>query len=309
MSLQLRLLTIAMRWVAKPMLARVKDPVKARWGFVILCKGLRIPPFVLHQVEVGRVPLHWISVKRRRTDWVILYLHGGGYIAGSPTTHLGLTARIAEMTGLQVASPDYRLAPEHPAPAAFEDAVKAHEMILAKGTAPDRIIVAGDSAGGGLALALLADLCGRGLGPAGLFAFSPWTDLTMSSESLVTNSDADPLLPVARMSEAVEMVRGNLSPADPRLSPLAAVFEAPPPVFLQVGQSEILRDDSRRMADSLRRVGGQVQLDEWPGCPHVWHMLDGMLPEARKALVDVAGFVGRLVAATSGQDFVDTDRR
>ena len=167
MSLRLRLLTTVMRRLVRPLLSRVNDPGMAQRGLAVLCRFLPVPPYVLHLVDAGPVPLHWISVKRRRTDWVILYLHGGGYIAGSPTTHLALTARIAKMTGLQLASPDYRLAPDFTAPAAFEDVRAAHEQLLAKGYAPDRIILAGDSAGGGLALALLADLCRRALTPCG----------------------------------------------------------------------------------------------------------------------------------------------
>ena len=295
MSLRLRLMTLAMRWVAKPLLALVKDPGKARRGFAFLSKALRIPPFVLLLIDQGPVALHWISVKRRRTDWVILYLHGGGYIAGSPVTHLGMTARIAKMTGLQVVSPDYRLAPDYPAPAAFDDATAAHSLVLAKGFAPDRIILAGDSAGGGLALALLADLCQRGLAPAGLFAFSPWTDLAMTGASLTANADGDPLLPAFRMTEAVAMVLGSLDQRDPRVSPLYGEFVNPPPVLLQVGKSEILLDDSRRIAEVLRKAGGTVQLDVWPGCPHVWQLLDGYLPEGRQALTSVAAFVDRLI--------------
>lgn len=296
MSLRLRITTLAMRWVAKPLLARVKDPFKARRDFSFLCRALRVPPYVLHLIDHGPVSLNWISVKRQRADWVILYLHGGGYIAGSPLTHLGLTARLAKITGLQVASPNYRLAPDYPAPAAFDDAKSAHSLVVAKGYAPGCIILAGDSAGGGMALALLADLCRNGLTPAGLFAFSPWTDLAMTGASLRKNAERDPLLPVNRMTEAVSMVLGKLDRRDARVSPLYSGFADPPPVLLQVGQSEILLDDSRRIADLLRNAGGNVQLDEWQDCPHVWQMLDGFLPEAREALSDVAAFVRKLIA-------------
>jgi epsilon-lactone hydrolase len=298
MSIRLRLLTFAMRWVVRPVLARTKGAAAARRGLSLLSRFFRVPPYVLHLVDTTGVTLHWISVRRRNADWVILYLHGGGYVAGNPVTHLGLTARIAKLTGLQVMAPDYRLAPEHPAPAAFEDEKAAHGALLAKGFAPDKIILGGDSAGGGLALALLADLCVRGLTPAGLFAFSPWTDLAMTGQSLQGNAAKDALLPVHRMSEAVGLVLGTLVARDPRISPLYAAFDHPPPVLLQVGSGEILLDDSRRMAEVLRRAGGQVELAEWADCPHVWHLLDGYLPEARRALNDVAAFVSGLVAGT-----------
>ncbi len=299
MSLRLRLLTPIMRWLVRPVLARKTDIQAARRDFAFLSQFLRVPPYVLHLVDPSRVPLHWISVRRRHLDWVILYLHGGGYVVGSPVSHLGLAARLAKLTGMQVAAPDYRLAPENPAPAAFDDARAAHAALLAKGYAADRIILGGDSAGGGVVLALLADLCARGLWPAGLFALSPWTDLAMQGDSLQGNASADPLLPASRIADLVGMVSGDLSMTDPRISPLYARFDAPPPVFLQVGSVEILLDDSRRIAKALRQAGGQVELAEWPGCPHVWQMLDGYLPEARRALVDVAGFVGRLVTLSS----------
>jgi monoterpene epsilon-lactone hydrolase len=292
MSLRLRLFTLLMRWLVQPVVATSKDPAKARRGFRVMAWFFRVPPFVLHLVEAGRV--HWISVGRRDADWVILFLHGGGYITGSPVTHLGLAARIAKLTGVQVASVDYRLAPEHPAPAALEDAIAAHAMLLAKGYPAGRIILGGDSAGGGLALALLADLCARGMAPAGLFAFSPWTDLAMTGDSLTVNEGLDPLLPVRRMPDLVQIVLGDMDAADPRISPLYAHFNQPPPVLLQVGSVEILLDDSRRMAEVLRRAGGEVQLAIWPGCPHVWQMLDGYLPEARQALVQVRDFVAGL---------------
>ena len=306
MSLRLRLLIPFLRWVARPLLSRVQDPSLARRNFAFLSRFLPVPPLVLHLVDEGQVRLHWISSRRRRSDWVILYLHGGGYIAGSPHTHLALAARIARLTGLQVACPDYRLAPEFPAPAAFDDAVSTHADLLARGYAADHVILAGDSAGGGLALALLADLCQRGRAPAGLFAFSPWTDLAMTGASLRTNAARDPLLPVHRMKEAVAMVAGALDPRDPRVSPLYATFANPPPVLLQVGREEILLDDSRRIADSLRHAGGRVQLDVWPGCPHVWQMLDHLIPEGRAALKEVARFVAEVVRV---QDLVATARR
>jgi monoterpene epsilon-lactone hydrolase len=294
MSLRLRLFTLVMRWLVQPLLAATKDPAQARREFNRMSRFLRVPPYLLHLSDPGPVPVHWISVKPRNAEWVILYFHGGGYITGSPDTHVGLAGRIAKLTGLHVASVDYRLAPEHQAPAAFEDARAAHAALLAKGYPPGRIILGGDSAGGGLALALLADLCARGVQPAGLFAFSPWNDLAMTGDSLVANEGRDPLLPVRRMPDLVEMVLGEMEPRDPRISPMYAQFDRPPPVLLQVGSVEILLDDSCRMAEVLRQADGDVRLAIWPGCPHVWHLLDGYLPEARQALLEVRDFVDGL---------------
>lgn len=209
------------------------------------------------------------------------------YVAGSPATH---AATLGRLSRLAVVAPDYRKAPEHPAPAAFEDAQAAHAALLAQGWAPGQIILGGDSAGGGLALALLADLCARDLRSAGLIAFSPWTDLTLSGPSLRDNAAADPLLPVSRIAEAVAMVRGALDQGDPRLSPLFARFDRPPPVLILAGSDEVLSDDSRRMAAVLQAAGGAVTLEEVPKAPHVWPIFDGWLPEARAALHEAARF-------------------
>ena len=246
--------------------------------------------------ERGTPDLHYLSVRRGNAGKVVLYFHGGAYVMGSARTHLAPLSRLARLTGLQIVVPDYRLAPEHPAPAAFQDAVVAHVALLAKGYQPQDIILGGDSAGGGLALALMADLCARNLRPAGLFAFSPWTDFAMSGDSLRRNAAIDPALPVGRMRETVDLVLQGFPPQDPRISPLYAPFNAPPPVFVQVGAEEILLDDSFRMAQVLRDAGGQVTCDVWNGCPHVWHMLDGYIPEARAALVATAAFVATLQA-------------
>ena len=300
MSLRLSVLNWAVRWIARPLLERTADGDRAKRDFALLARLQRVAPYMLHLVDPGTVPLHWISVKRPQPNWVILYLHGGAYLSGSPVTHLGLMARLSKLTEMQVAAPDYRLAPEHPAPAAFDDAVAVHARLLAMGYPAERIILGGDSAGGGLALAVMADLCRRGLQPAGLFAFSAWTDFALTGASLLTNAARDPLLPVARMPEVVALVLGDVDARDPRISPLHAKFEAPPPVFLQVGTEEILLDDSRRMAEVLQQAGGQVTLQEWPDCPHVWQMLDGYVPEARQALIQTADFIGSLTMPQSG---------
>lgn len=284
-----------MRRVIRHRLLHTKTPQQARRDFERAAGLFRRPPFVLHLPDSATPARHWISVGTPHPDWVMLYFHGGAYFAGSPRTHQGLIARLSKLTGLRVLAPSYRLAPEHPAPAAFADARAAHAALLSKGYAPQHIVLGGDSAGGGLALALLADLCARDLRPAGLFALSPWTDLALTGASLTGNAAADPLLPIERVAEAVGYVRGALHATDPRLSPLYASFAAPPPVWLQVGTTEILRDDTLRMAGLLRQSGGQAHVTEWPGAPHVWQIFDGYIPEARAALAEVARFVRGLI--------------
>lgn len=294
MSLRRAWLSLALRVLVRPNLATTMTPARARLSFRRVARFFRVPPYLLHLERDGGPPLHWFSVGRAACDGVILYFHGGAYVAGGPETHAGLAGRLAKLSALPVVAPQYRLAPEHPAPAAFEDARAAHAALLGKGYAPGQIILAGDSAGGGLALALLADLCQRGLRPAGLVAMSPWTDLGLTGASLVSNAATDSLLPARRMAEAAAMVLDGLTPEDPRLSPLYAGFVAPPPVLIQVGTGEILLDDSRRMAVHLRAAGGAVSLSEWPDCPHVWQIFDGYLPEARAALTELAAFIRAL---------------
>lgn len=291
MSLRLQALVFGLRLVFRPMLARTFTPAKARQDFSRVSHLFRMPPFLLHQVQPGAPDLHWVRAGPIHPRRIILYLHGGGYVVGSPLAYRGMLGRLSRLTGLHVVAPAYRLAPEHPAPAAFDDAVRTHGVLMAQGYGAGDIVLGGDSAGGGLALALLAHLCAKGQHPAGLFAISPWTDLSMAGETLHSNAAADPILPVAQMPQVIGLVKGGLAVTDPRLSPLFAKFAAPPPVLLQVGTTEILLDDTRRMAEVLRGAGGQVEVVQWPDVPHVWHLGDGYVPEARAALREIVGFV------------------
>lgn len=301
-STRLRLVAVLSRRIAKPRLAATPGPLAARAEYDRVAPLLfPRPPGLVHLVDAPRADgtpaVHWLSCGAPAARGVLLFLHGGAYVAGSPRTHAGLIGTLARATGLRAAAPAYARAPERPAPAAFDDAVAAHARLLALGHAPAEIVLAGDSAGGGLALALLADLCRRDLRPAGLAAFSPWTDLALTGESLVRNAAADPLLPVSRIAELVGHVRGALPPQDPRLSPLYAAYSAPPPVLIQVGRSEILHDDATRMAARLRAAGGEVRLSAWDGVPHAWHLLGRRLPEARAAIAEAGAFLRAVLRA------------
>jgi acetyl esterase/lipase len=225
-------------------------------------------------------------------DGVILYLHGGAYVIGAPETHRAMLARLSEMTGLQTVLPNYRLAPEHPFPAAIEDALAAYQALIARGYRAEQIILGGDSAGGGLCLALLHAICHGDLPrPGGVFAFSPWTDLTLSGDSLKTNAAADPFLPADRVAELRDMYLDGHDPSDPRASPQFGAFDGAPPVLIQVGTSEILLDDSKRMEQALQAQGVQAQLTIWPRVPHVWQIFQGRLPQADRALKEVSDFI------------------
>ena len=291
MSWQADVLRFGARNWARSALRKARDIPSARQHFERMARRfLQVPPGTLAlQGTVGGVPGQWVE-NRARGIGILLYFHGGAYMLGSSRTHAGLAAAIAQRTGLRAFLPDYRLAPEHPFPAAFEDAVAAYDGLLTMGHAPSEIIIGGDSAGGGLALALLAHLCVEGRKPAGLFTFSPWTDLTLTGASLVTNAAREQLLPANRMTATRALILGGAKPqdaSDPRLSPLHAQFPAPPPVQIHVAESEVLRDDALRMRGRL--PGAEIKLAG--DLPHVWPMLHAWLPEARATLDDTARFI------------------
>lgn len=294
MSRRLRLLNAVLRRVVKPRLAATSSIGEARRDLDRMAARFLLRPPYLRQQRSGREPvLHWISAGPVSQERVILYFHGGAYIAGRPENFLSLIGRLSQMTSLPIAAPAYRLAPEHPAPAAFDDACRAHARLLELGSAPNQIVLGGDSAGGGLALALLARLCEDDLRPAAVFAISPWVDLGLSSRSISENARCDPFLPSARLQRASELALGDMPSNDPRVSPLFASYEAPPPVQLHVGTTEMLRDDSRRIAAHLRAAGGSVELNEWEDVPHIWPIFDGYIPEARECIGSVARFIAQ----------------
>lgn len=290
MSWQLTLLNAQLRWLIKPILHRTKGPEQARADFERTARWFfRTPPGLSHIVRPNR--LHWLRSGPAQRGQVILYFHGGGYVAGSPRSHAGLVGRLARLSGVEVCAPDYRLAQEAPFPAAFEDACAAWSALRDMGYKADNIVLGGDSAGGGLALALLAHVLARGEAPAGLFAFSPWTDLACTGSSLQDNAHLDAVLPVARIHELVDIYLHGTDPKDPRASPLYAGFTTPPPILIQYSETEILRDDSLRMAKRLRAAGADVTLSAEKDAPHVWQIFDGWLPEARISLREAARFV------------------
>ncbi|MGP9789639.1 alpha/beta hydrolase [Roseinatronobacter sp. NSM] len=293
MSWQLKALRVFLRHAARRSLARQPDSIAARrWferGAWLNARGRPWTGFVPDQL--GQVPALW-SARPATTDPVVLYFHGGGYVMGSPRTHAALAAFLTRKTGYETCLPDYRLAPEHPFPAAFDDALAVWQALVARGHDPARIVLGGDSAGGGLALALLAHLCStRAPRPACVFAFSPFTDLTLSGVSIRTNAASEILLPVQRLEQLRQRVLQGAEASDPRISPLFGSFTKAPPVLIQVARREILRDDSLRMATHLRSFGGTVTVQEWGNLPHVWQYFHGWLPEARKALRDCADFI------------------
>jgi phosphinothricin tripeptide acetyl hydrolase len=237
-------------------------------------------------------PGEWLRPPAARSDGALLYLHGGGYVIGSPRSHRHLAAAIARSAGLPALLLDYRLAPEHPFPAALEDAVAAFEWLLARGIAPERIVLAGDSAGGGLTVATLLALRDRQLpGAGGGVCISPWVDLTCSGATYTTKKDADPIVTSESITMMARAYIGGGDPRRPLVSPLFADLRGLPPLLVQVGSEEVLLDDARGLGERARAAGVDVTIREWPTMIHVWHWFLPMLTEAERAIDDIGAFV------------------
>jgi acetyl esterase/lipase len=233
-----------------------------------------------------------------RPPRIVFHLHGGAYIVGSPRSYRELTWRLAAAGGADVVTIDYRLAPEHCYPAASDDALAAYAALLASGHAPSVIVVSGDSAGGNLALATLLRARDAGLPlPAAAVLLSPWTDMTGASRSLVDNATRDAMLPASRLRDIVACVAPGMDAAAPLLSPVYADLRGLPPLLVHASDSEILRDDARRLAAHVTASGGSVRYREWPDMPHVFQAFARLLPTAREALDEIGGFIRAATAA------------
>lgn len=216
---------------------------------------------------------------------MLLYLHGGAYTAGSPRSHRPLVARLADAARSVAVAADYRLGPEHRFPTAVEDATAVYRALLEGGTEPGGLLVAGDSAGGGLALALVLALKAAGLPqPAGVFVISPWADLTQSGASYRTKADSDPMITKAGLDKNALDYLGGLDPRDPLASPVFGDFAGVAPVLIQTGSEEALLSDSLTMADVLAHARVAVRLEVWPEMIHVFHAWSGGLQAARRAI-------------------------
>lgn len=251
-------------------------------------------------VVAGGVPGEWIVPPGAEESRVLLYLHGGGYVIGSVNTHRDMVSRIARAAQARALAIDYRLAPEHPFPAAVEDATAAYRWLLASGMPAERIVIAGDSAGGGLTLATLLALRDAGdLLPAAAVCISPWTDLAVTGESMDTKADVDPMIRKAEAIEGAKLYLAGADPKTPLASPLYADLSGLPHLLIQVGTHETLQDDSVRLAERARAAGVDVTLEQWEEMIHVWHFFAFILPEAQQAIDRIGQFVREHVPALS----------
>jgi acetyl esterase/lipase len=243
-------------------------------------------------VENGKVRGEWLEVDETEPG-VILYFHGGGYVSCSAATHRPITAALSRLSRRRVFSLNYRLAPEHRYPAALCDAVAAYRWLLEEEGVPAKLIsLAGDSAGGGLVLGALLRLRDEGLQlPSCAVCFSPWTDLAGKGESMHFNDGRCAMFRSSNITEFAAAYLGETSPLDSYASPAFADLKGLPPVLLQVGSTELLLDDSRRVHDKIQETGGESRLEIYDDLFHCWQMMDGFLPEARTALTQAAEFI------------------
>ena len=296
MSWQNVALTWALRHWIKPTSLHTPDVARSRKVTSRVPFGAKLAPgWRIRTEHAAGLNGEWIEpaapdhAARRRC---ILYFHGGAYIAMSAKTHRAITSRLAVWSDARLFALDYRLAPENPFPAALDDALAAYRALIAAGTPPSRIVVAGDSAGGGLALALLLALRNAADQlPAAAVLFSPWTDLAATGNSIVANNSADPVFFGSWVASIARYYLADTPSTDPLVSPVYADLTGLPPLLIQVGDTEVLLDDSRRVAENARQVGVEATLQIWPGPPHGWHIFASILPEARAALRDAGGFI------------------
>jgi acetyl esterase/lipase len=293
-SLRTKALTALLRFGARQRLTPETDVAALRYRFEQLdARHLRVPRDVERiAVDWGGVAAEWIAVPESRPDRIILLLHGGSFAFRFPNAHAGLAARLCRLLRARALIPDYRLAPEHPFPAAADDCESVYRTLLAAGRSASEIVLCGDSAGGNLALVTLVRARAAGLPlPACAVLLSPALDCTLTSPSMATFDGEDPMLALANLL----VLRGFYTPdptryTDPEVSPLFADFAGLPPLFLQTGEKEMLRDEAIRAAERADAAGVHVELEIWPGVPHGFQVA-GFLPEAALAVRHIQRFV------------------
>ena len=249
-------------------------------------------------VTVGGTPAEWVRAPRVDRGRVLLYLHGGGYVMGSPTTHRKLAGDLSRAAGSSVLVLDYPLAPEGPFPAGLEAAVAAH-LVLVDEFGSGRLAVGGDSAGGGLALAALLALRDRGHElPAAAVALSPWVDLVDCDHTTSAQAAVDPIIHPEGLIRMRDLYVGAADPAQALVSPARADLSELPPLLIQVGEAEVLLDEGVRLAAAAEEAGVDVTLERWPEMPHVWQVFAGRVPEATKAVETIGRFVADRLGRT-----------
>lgn len=291
---RLPLIKLAIRTMRLYALSRKYEVTRQRLNKLASLKPLprqcRVTP-----VDAGGVPAEWVSWEGEDdSDRVILYLHGGGYVICSPTTHRPLALRFARSCRGRALLIDYRLAPEEPHPAALEDAVAAYRWLLGSGIKPSRIVIIGDSAGGGLTLATLQYLRDKRIPlPSCAVCLSPWTDLDCCGGSLDDPAIGEPMLPRTFVRRYAGLYAGFIDRRDPYVSPLYGNFAKLPPILVHVGTDEVLLDDSRRLKRKADAEGADIELEIWPEMFHVFQAVWSLVPDAMRSVEKITAFICR----------------
>ncbi len=271
----------------EPTVEEMRAGIEMLAGVFPLAPDVRTEP-----VSIGAVPAEWVVASGAADDRIVLYLHGGGYVMGSINTHRELASRLSRAAAARVLLIDYRLAPEHPHPAAVEDAVSAYRWLLARGVTPSHLAIAGDSAGGGLTVATLVALRDAGVPlPAAAVCLSPWVDLEGLGESMSTRAAVDPMVQREPLQRLAALYLDGQDPRTPLAAPLHADLRGLPPLLIQVGDAETLLDDATRLAERARAAGVDVTLEPWPEMIHVWQLFANMLPEGQQAIDNIGAFL------------------
>ena len=261
----------------------------------VVFEELAVPPAAdikCERVEAGGVDAEWVCAPNAASDRFVLYLHGGGYVIGSVNTHRDMIARISRAAQARVLALNYRLAPEHPFPAAVDDAVAGYKWLLAQGAKPSQIAIGGDSAGGGLAAATLVAIRDAKLPtPAAGVLLSPWVDLEGLGESMTTRVEADPVVRKEGLVGMAQAYLGGQDPKTPLAAPLYADLKGLPPLLIQVGDAETLLDDSTRLEARAKAAGVRTKLEVWPEMIHVWQLFASFLPEGQQAIDGIGKFI------------------
>ena len=279
--------------------APVPTMAERRAAMDAIGEAASLPPGCLHEpTTVGGVRCERIIPQGTLAGRTLLYLHGGGYVAGSARSHRPMVARLAQAAHMTAIVADYRLGPEHRFPAAVDDALAVYRALLDGGTEPQQLIVAGDSAGGGLALALALALKAQDLPqPAGIYVMSPWADLTQSHATYRTKADSDPSITKAGLDNSAQDYLGGLDGHDPLASPVFGDFAGVAPILIQTGSEEALLGDSLMIADVAGQARVDVRLEIWPEMIHVFQAWGGALQAGRRALKIGAAWMEEKVGA------------
>jgi acetyl esterase/lipase len=278
------------------------SPQDARAGFEMMTQVLQVKDETKREaVSANGVPGEWITNDASTDAVTLYYLHGGGYSIGSVNTHATMVSQIARAAKARALSMDYRLAPEHPFPAALDDALAGYGWLLAQGIDSKRIVIGGDSAGGGLAAATLVALRDAGDPlPGAAVLLSPWTDLAGTGESMQTRAELDPMIPAMEgVSPMALWYTGDRPATDPLISPLYADLHGLPPLLIHVGDHEVLLSDSTRFAEKAEAAGVDVTLKVWDEMIHVFQFFP-MLPEGQQAIAEIGEWVKSKIATKAG---------